>query len=74
METQSKNSTEEVCVYPQKEGVEVLAELDEMEVLVRHMMSDEYRKTTENVFVTPILSQLLLQKIHKACDILTGES
>jgi len=73
MSTQQQDSTSQVCVYPQKPGALVIDELTEMEVLVRHMMSAEYQKSTENGTVTPILAQLLLQKILKSCDILSGE-
>lgn len=73
MSTQDHNSTREDASNPQKRGETVMNELMDMEVLVRHMMSNEYRQAMENEMVTPILARLLLQKIQKACDAVTGE-
>ena len=73
MNTQQQNSTDEIRIHPQKEGALILRDLEEMEIIVRHMMSDEYRQAIENEMVTPILAQLLLQKIHNSCKVLIGE-
>ena len=72
METQLKNSTKAENVDYQQLGFDALQILMDMEVLVRHMTSEEYRNL-DTEHVTPMLTELLLKKLNDAQEILTVE-
>ncbi|KXS55202.1 MAG: hypothetical protein AWU57_457 [Marinobacter sp. T13-3] len=72
METQLKNSTNRPEVDYQQINSDALHIMMDMEVLVRHMTSEEYQQL-DTEHVTPMLTELLLKKLNDAQEILSVE-